>query len=109
MNSIQFLDDDTLVGAGWDMNPKVYRASGAADAPEWAFDCKLDPETVTKKKSNKAMAIFQDADSRGHAVGGARKEATNLTKHQNLISNVQIYSDQNEISTSCLSGKIYFW
>lgn len=106
-NDIAFVDDNTLVGAGWDMNPKVFKASGDASAPEWAFSAKLDPETKEKKSSTKAMSIFQAADSRGHGVGSSQ-QATNLTRHQNLISNIQLLGN-GEISTSCLSGKVFFW
>lgn len=109
LSDIQFVDDNTLVGAGWDMNPKVYKATGDATAPEWSFTAELDPKISQKKApiKNKAMSIFQAADSRGHTVGSKQKEE-NLTRHQNLISNIQLLGN-GEISTSCLSGKIYFW
>jgi actin related protein 2/3 complex subunit 1A/1B len=108
-NSIQFVDDNTLVGGGWSLNPTVYKASGDAAAPTWAFDKKLDPESAgDKKKLTGARAMFQDADSRGHAVGSGGKSNVLTTKHQNLISNVQVISS-TEISTSGYGGRIYFW
>lgn len=104
LSSVEFVDDNTLVGAGWDMNPRVYKASGDASAPEWAFSAKLDPEKAATKVNSSAMSRFQRMDSHGQE----QQASTNLTRHQNLISNVQLLGN-GEISTTCLSGKIFFW
>lgn len=107
-NDVAFVDDNTVVGAGWDMNPKVYKATGDASAPTWAFSAKLDAEEQKKKTSTSAMSLFQAADAKGHNVASGGQSQSGLTHHQNLISNIQVIGN-GEITTSCLSGKIYFW
>jgi actin related protein 2/3 complex subunit 1A/1B len=104
---ISFVDDNTVVATGWSLNPAVFKASGDAASPTWAFDKVLDPCTVAVKRATSARAIFQNADSRGNKGAGG-SDTLIPTKHKNLISSLQVISP-TEITTSGYGGRIFYW
>jgi len=114
---LSFLSDNSLVGAGFDMNPAIYEVTGGSDAePVWSFR-----EWVDKPKDNKtakattsafgaARGLFNESDSKGVQFGKEVKETTILTKHKNVINNLWVFSSGGTKFTTCgLDGRILFW
>jgi len=107
---LQFLDDTTLVAAGFDMNPAVY-VSESATEPKWKFKENLDK--LDKKKDDKktgfagTKSAFQATDSRGVAFGGEEDDFV-ATKHENVITNIALIG-KGEITTAGLDGRILYW
>jgi len=105
---IKFLDDNTLVGAGFEMNPAVYVAEGDG---KWKFKEYLDK--LEKKKDEKKAGIastrqqWQDTASRGKEFGEGVDEPI-PTRHENVISAVRLIG-KGEITTTGLDGRLLYW
>jgi len=105
---LKFLDDNTLVAAGFEMNPAVYVAETDG---KWKFKEFLDK--LEKKKDEKKAGIattrtmWQDTASRGQEFGTDAEEGI-LTRHENVISSLQLIG-KGEISTTGLDGRLLFW
>jgi len=107
---LQFVDDNTLVAAGFDMNPAVYVSESATEA-KWKFKENLDK--LDKKRDDKktgfagTRSAFQATDSRGVAFGGEDDDFV-PTKHENVITNICVIGN-GEITTAGLDGRILYW
>jgi len=108
--SIEFIDDDVVVGGGYDMNPGVYQASGDPIAPDWEFVANADEaKAKTKEKKESKRAAFHKFQ--GLAKRGTQKKATKgfHTKHQNAISWITNVPGTKKFCTTGLDGRILFW
>jgi len=107
---LQFVDDNTLVAAGFDMNPAVYVSESSTEA-KWKFKENLDK--LDKKKDDKktgfagTKSAFQATDSRGVAFGGEEDDFI-PTKHENVITSIALLG-KGEVSTAGLDGRILYW
>jgi len=105
---LRFIDDNTLVAVGFEMNPAVYTA--ASDG-KWTFKEYLDK--LEKKKDEKKAGIattrtmWQDTASRGQEFGSDTEEPI-LTRHENVISSLQSIG-KGEITTTGVDGRLLYW
>lgn len=96
-----FLDENTIVAAGFDMNPAVFRRSGGT----WAFDTFADapkkpdagagPGAAAASSSSSfssARALFDAKVSTGRAVSAAAADKLE-TKHEGAIVEVRALPD----------------
>ena len=114
---MSFVNDTTLVAAGFDSNIDVYNK--AADS--WSFKDKLD-----KKGSAKPAAAAGGVAGAAAAFGGARRMFTEaadkggsfgvtlggtdiVTRHKNVITNLCVLEGGKKISTSGLDGRVILW
>lgn len=106
-----FLSDSLLVGAGHELNPRVFEQSGG----EWAQKGKLDKQKakVAEEQSSAkaAFAVFQNQAKKGQSSStGADSLAT---KHQNSVSSMVSMSEAGaEVTTftSCgMDGNVVYW
>jgi actin related protein 2/3 complex subunit 1A/1B len=109
---IEFLNDDTLVCGGWDMNPHIYHAEGDTTSPDWSFVGKCDAEeaVVAKKATGNRAAFnkFQSMAKRGTAKTTSNKGF--LTKHQNAINGISLIpGSPAKFVTIGIDGRILFW
>jgi len=105
---IKFINDDTLVAAGWDLNVAVYVCKGG----HWEFKEWLDKAEKKEKKAaggafSSSRTLFAGSADRGGDFG-ATEETELPTKHQNTISVIQQVGT-DEIATSGLDGRVLFW
>jgi len=105
---LRFVDDNTLVAAGFEMNPCVYVAETDG---KWKFKEFLDK--MEKKKEEKKAGIattkqmWQDTASRGQEFGTEAEDLI-LTRHENVISSIR-FIGKGEITTSGLDGRLLYW
>jgi len=119
---IAFLSDNTIVAVGFDSNPAIYVAGGSDSEPVWAFtdvvdkkDEKKEDKTPAKTATSTARSMFQDAASRGHAVG-AKRTTTEIvveTIHKNNVNCLQVFTPPDRsattFSTSGVDGRVIYW
>ena len=113
---IVYINDSTLVAAGFDSNIDVY---GKQADGSWQFKDKLD------KKGTKAAPAASAAGAAA-AFGGARRMFTEaadkggsfgvglggtdvVTRHKNVITNICVLEGGKRISTSGLDGRVLMW
>jgi len=124
---IGFLSDNTIVAVGFDANPHIYTSGGSDSEPVWAFTDVVDKKDEKKDDSKvpakagigAARAIFNDAATRGHAVGGPKVEVKAIeTIHKNNINSLQVFNKvgtdgsplpSTTFSTSGVDGRVVFW
>jgi WD40 repeat protein len=114
---VQFVNDNTVLAAGYDMNIDVYKASGNESQPVWKFSDKVDKKsansnnaTATKSAAfSGARAMFSAAADKGAAFGSDGKSAETNTKHKNYIVNLQILNDIKKFSSAGMDGRVLFW
>lgn len=109
--SILFLNDSTLVAAGYELNPSLFVEQGGV----WSFAGKVDKEVREEAKKSSGLQntfkVFQDQAKK--ATAGA--ESLDLpTKHQNAVSCICAVTPQGNgeithFSTSGLDGVIVCW
>jgi len=105
---LRFIDDNTLVAVGFEMNPAVYVAETDG---KWKFKEYLDK--MEKKKEEKKAGIastrtmWQDSASRGKEFGEGEEEGI-LTRHENVISSIQVVG-KGEITTAGIDGRLLYW
>lgn len=113
-----FMNDDSVVAAGWECNPVLFTATGDAASPEWAFKDYVDKgedKKADKKGPSKfgaALGVFQDATKKGISISAESKGAAETvltTVHQNTITSVQIYAKKGTITTTGIDGQVQFW
>jgi len=104
---LKFLDENTLVAAGFEMNPAVY----VFESDKWKFKEFLDK--LEKKKTEQKGGIagtrtmWQDTASRGQEFGSGEEELI-LTRHENVITTLQNIG-KGEITTTGLDGRLLYW
>lgn len=117
---MDFINDGTVVAAGFSMNPTIFKAGGDDSDPKWDVSDFLDKKTEstpTEKKAgttfDKSKNIFADSVSRGIKIGsGDGKGMEITTKHKNYITCLQLFGKGGtvkRISTSALDGRVLFW
>jgi len=120
---MDFVNDSTVVAAGFSMNPTVFRAGGDDSDPKWDVADFLDKKTdgsatspTEAKKGgafDKAKGVFADSVSRGMKIGGEAGKGTEiLTKHKNYITCLQLFGKGGTVkrlTTSGLDGRVLFW
>jgi len=104
---IHFIDDSTLVAAGFDMNPAVYVAEGDT----WKFKENLDKleKKAGEKKTGFAAtsAKFAATVEKGKSFGEEQEEGI-ATRHENTITSL-CFVGKGEVTTAALDGRIIFW
>jgi len=109
---VKFLDDTTLVAAGFDMNPAVYVDEGSEGSPKWKFKESLDK--LEKKEQKKQSGFGQvrdqwrDTAQLGKDGGAGGDDEGPATRHENVITNICVIG-KGEITTSGLDGRILYW
>jgi len=121
---LQFLNDNALVGAGWEANIDLYTVQGGSDAePQWKFKEKVDKKksaaaaTPSSKPVSAGFAasrsLFQKSDSTGVAFGSQAAKTEVQTKHKNTIVNLQLWQDDagnvTHFTTAGLDGRVCVW
>lgn len=120
---LRFMDNNRIVGVGFDMNPTLFSASGDEGSPVWAFKEQIDKKTGSKPAPaaaaasssafGGARAMFSDAATRGVQFGQKVEEADIKTRHKNYIVNiVPFYTSDGvakQFSTVGLDGRICHW
>jgi len=116
---MDFIDDGTVVAAGFSMNPTIFKSSGDDSSPTWEVNDYLDKKsestpTEAKKSTtfDKSKTMFADSVSRGIKLGADGKTMEILTKHKNYITCLQLFGKGGtvkRITTSALDGRVLFW
>jgi len=116
---IQFLNDKTLIGAGFEGNIDLFTVTGGSETePVWTFKDKVDKKTTgaaaaTTTATSTARSIFTNADSKGTTFGAKSTEVVIATKHKNSIVNIQLVptADGNvtQFTTAGIDGRVCFW
>jgi len=105
---LKFIDDTTLVAAGFDMNPAVY----VEESDKWKFKEFLDK--LEKKKEVKKEGFggtrdkFVATAQQGKGFGEGAEDEGPATRHENVITNICVIG-KGEITTSGLDGRILYW
>jgi actin related protein 2/3 complex subunit 1A/1B len=98
-----FYSENGIVAAGHDCTPVAFKNQGG-----WKCVGKLDTGSgaaqAAQSSGNTARKMFQNKVDRAESVTETKLE----TKHQNCITNVQKYGN-NQYSTSGLDGVILIW
>jgi len=102
-----FMTDDKVIMAGFDMNPHLYTKKNG----EWQFTQKLDPETDEEKSTKKSQIgqnrqMFQNISKQGQTKDTAKHAIK--TFHKNTILSVQKISETS-FSTCGVDGRILIW
>jgi len=104
--AIEFLDDESVIAAGHDNVPCLYKQNGAA----LVFDSVLDqPQKVESSGVTSAMNRFKQMD-----MASQTKKDTKLNStHQNAINQISKYEESNgtvtKFATSGQDGKLVIW
>jgi len=122
---MQFVTDNALVAAGFDFNVDVFEVNGGTDSdPHWTLKDRLDKAGKDKAKPAagaaagaggfaQARGLFSDASKKGMTFGTNAEETSIMTKHKNLIINIQLIPDASgaitKVSTAGLDGRVLFW
>jgi len=120
---MDFVNDGTVVAAGFSMNPTIFKAGGDDSDPKWDVADFLDKKTDSSAASpseaakkggafDKTRGIFADSVSRGIKIGSDGKGSEILTKHKNYITCLQLFGKGGtvkRITTSALDGRVLFW
>ena len=106
-----FIDDNTVVAAGFDNNPAIYVYKNG----EWAFKEFFQKESDSKASaagpvsaSSAAFARFAAADSQGQKFGETKK-VTAFTTHQAQINNLKFNHKGTVFTTSGIDGRVETW
>lgn len=105
--TIDFMTDDTVVGAGFDLNPQLFTKSGG----EWSFTKKIDPEeedtSAKKVQTNSSAARNKFKQMSAH---GKQKDNKSVIKtyHKNTILGVKKLSETS-FSTCGVDGRVLVW
>jgi actin related protein 2/3 complex subunit 1A/1B len=105
---MEFLDDNTVVGVGFDRNPIVYKFDGK----QWAESKRLDEQKAVVKAASSnfgsARAMWGNKVDKGSSGGSATETKLN-TIHQNTIVSMCVCPDGKTITTSGLDGRVLSW
>jgi len=120
--AVMFTDDDTVVAAGYDCNPTVYKCDATGFMAEVKKMDKVpgekNDEAEEKKNAetnfDRARNLFGNRRGGGGSrAGGGKKEEAAVTKHHGCITQLSAYSPGGEaitqISSSGIDGKLSFW
>ena len=106
-----FIDDNTVVAAGFDNNPAIYVFKNG----EWQFKEFFQKESDAKASAapaasatSAAFARFQAADSQGTKFGEAKKAAS-FTTHQAQINSLKFDKKGTVFTTSGIDGRVETW
>jgi len=105
---IQYIDENTLVAVGFDMQPVIYTQSGGS----WSLSRGLDSQKKEDAKGaqnaqSAARNKFQAADNKGQKFGDVSEKVIQ-TRHTNTITNVRVIS--SKLITTCgLDGRVLHW
>jgi len=112
---LKYTNDDVVVASGFDNNTAVFQTGGSDSDPVWAFK-----EWVDKGEEKKAAAggsgfanVKDDLARRVNQGLSAAETSRILTKHKNIITNVQLLADAGgrvvRFSTGALDGRLLIW
>lgn len=106
-----FIDDNTVVAAGFDNNPAMYVYKDG----QWEFKEFFQKATDVKaaaapaaSATSAAFARFQAADSQGQKFGEAKKAAS-FTTHQAQINSIKFDKAGTVFTTSGIDGRVETW
>jgi actin related protein 2/3 complex subunit 1A/1B len=105
-----FIDDNTVVAAGFDNNPAIFVCKDG----QWVFKEFFQKESDTKataavaSATSAAFARFQAADSQAQKFGEAKK-VTAFTTHQAQINNLKFDHKGTVFTTSGIDGRVETW
>lgn len=108
--SVSFVDNDNLVGVGWECNPMLFKASGG----NWSFSKSLDqgqakPKMAVQKSGfAAARGMFAASTDKGQDASQGEEDTVLATLHQNTIIHVTLYKP-GVVSTSSIDGTVRFW
>ena len=119
---LAYINDTTLVAAGFDSNVDVYTKQG----DQWVQKDKLDKKGAGGAGGGGAAGGAGKVGGAAAAFGGARnmfKEAADKggsfgvgiggtemwTRHKNVITNIQVVEGGKKVTTSALDGKVITW
>lgn len=111
--SVAFLSDTMMVGAGFELNPRVFEASGDQWEMKGKLDKKKEAAAVEQSAAKAAFAVFQNQAKRGQNTGTSADKLD--TKHQNCISAIVPYAvsaDGSQVSSftsTGLDGNLVWW
>lgn len=101
--AVAFTDEGTVVAAGHDNNPMVFKNQG-----QWAFVKAIDGNRKREVKQQSSASAARSMFTNLTNVGQTKNETSLNTLHQNAISCVQVLSG-NTVSTSGVDGKLVIW
>jgi actin related protein 2/3 complex subunit 1A/1B len=112
MLSAEFIDDNTIVAAGFDKNPAFFVNNGS----EWTFKSFAEKESdvkaasaATTSNTSRAFAMFQQADSQGKKFGATDAPSkADFTTHKNTITCLRL-DGAKKFTTSGLDGRVTYW
>jgi len=102
-----WIGDESIIAAGHDCTPVLFQGKGG-----WKLIKKIDEGQASNAaaKDNNAFNVFKTKVDKGQE---GSQETTLNTKHQNCITNVQIYKKAGNVvsqySTTGLDGQIIIW
>lgn len=105
-----FIDDNTVVAAGFDNNPAIYVYKNG----QWEFkeffqkESEAKTTTATGNATSAAFARFQAADSQAQKFGETKK-AVSYTTHQAQINNLKFDKKGTVFTTSGIDGRVETW
>jgi len=100
MTSLLFLDNTTLVGAGYDHDPLKLTFDGSS----WSVEGNLDAKKKSANTTRSVREMRKDEADRGGA-----SVHQSLTVHENTITSICKLTDDGQFSTAGLDGRIVFW
>jgi actin related protein 2/3 complex subunit 1A/1B len=119
---MDFIDEGTVIAAGFSMNPTIFKAGGDDSDPKWDVADYLDKKSdgasggAEAKPAggvfDKSRKVFADSVSRGIKIGADGKTMEIMTKHKNYITCVQLFGKGGTVkrmTTSGLDGRVLFW
>lgn len=102
LNSMEFIDDSTLIGGGHDMVPIKLTAAGGG----WECMGSLD---VVKEKKELSGAAAVRAKMQQQADHGGKEAHHHKTTHENRITSVRVKKGSEDFTTAGMDGRICFW
>eukprot|EP00461_Guttulinopsis_vulgaris_P001619 UN01619 len=109
-----FVDDNTVVAAGYDCNPAVFKYD--EETEEWKFKEffeKAEQKKVEEKKAtatSAAFAMFAGATGQNRSFGAAdTPKPSSFTTHKAQITQIKPVPGSTTFSTSGTDGRIETW
>lgn len=114
MLDCHFIDDNTLIAAGFDNNPCVFKYD--EENEEWKFKEFFEkaadaskPAAVTASATSAAFNKFMQADSQNKTFGAEAKKPVAITTHKAHINQIKRQPGTTVFSTSGIDGRVQTW
>jgi len=109
LRAIAFLNDTTLIGAGYDCVPILYEYDGKEWVEKGAIDTGAKSKAAPKKQKSAFGAAFNRFQTQSKLGGSDKgKDVALPYRHQNMINDICVHGD-GHFTTSSVDGRVLFW